>query len=47
MLIAIAHYADGSEEDVTGKVQFRSEKPAVATVDENGTRSPPNRTAAQ
>src|SRR5258708_30959588 len=35
-LIAIARYADGSEEDVTGKARFRSEKPAVATVDENG-----------
>src|SRR5437879_1532937 len=36
MLLAIAHYADGSEEDVTGNARFRSEKPAVATVDENG-----------
>ena len=36
MLLAIARYSDGSEEDVTGKARFRSEKPAVATVDENG-----------
>ncbi len=36
MLLAIVRYADGSEEDVTGKARFRSEKPAVATVDENG-----------
>ena len=36
MLLAIVRYADGSEEDVTGKARFRSEKPAVATVDESG-----------
>ena len=33
-LIATARYADGSEEDVTGSVQFRSEKPAVASINE-------------
>src|SRR5437762_1491808 len=36
MLIAIARYSDGSEEDVTSKARFQSGKPAVATVDENG-----------
>ena len=36
MLIAIVHFSDGSEEDVTSKARFRSEKAAVATVDENG-----------
>src|SRR5882724_6725195 len=35
-LIAIARFSDGSEEDVTSKARFRSEKTAVATVDENG-----------
>ena len=36
MLVAIARYSDGSEEDVTGNVQFRSEKPAIASIDEAG-----------
>ncbi len=36
ILIVIARYSDGAEEDVTSKAQFRSEKPAVVTVDEGG-----------
>ena len=35
-LVAVARYSDGSEEDVTSRARFRSEKPAVATVDESG-----------
>ena len=35
LLLVSAHYADGSDEDVTGKVQFRSQKPAVAAVEGN------------
>jgi hypothetical protein len=35
-LIATAHYADGSEEDVTGSAQFRSEKPGVASISDAG-----------
>ena len=35
LLVAIARYSDGSEEDVTGKTQFRSQKPAVARMDAN------------
>jgi len=35
MLLVSAHYADGSDEDITGKVRFRSQKPAVAIVEGN------------
>src|SRR6185295_3804562 len=36
VLVAIARYSDGVEEDVTGKSRFQSMKPAVATIDEKG-----------
>ena len=35
-LIVVAHYADGSEEDVTPEAHFTSLKPAVVTVDGTG-----------
>ncbi len=35
-LMVVAHYADGTEEEVTAKSQFTSGKAAVVTVDEHG-----------
>jgi uncharacterized protein DUF1549/uncharacterized protein DUF1553/Big-like domain-containing protein len=35
-LVATLRYSDGTEEDVTGKVRFESQKPSIATVDASG-----------
>lgn len=35
-LVAVLRYSDGSEEDVTAKARFESEKPSVASVDASG-----------
>ncbi len=35
-LLAVARYADGSSRDVTAEAHFRSDKPAVASVDAQG-----------